>query len=124
MPGNITSHRKNNSIRFVVVYWVVHCLLLITFITIQYSLITNPQFEKDKYYLLIIILCFVTGISAKSQILFAIVFTTRYIDLFTVFISLYNSFMKVVFLSSTYGTLYLMFYTFKTTYDYKYDRIR
>lgn len=76
----------------------------------------------DKYYLLI--LYFITGISAKSQMLFAIVFTTRYLDLFTNFVSLYNSFMKVVFLSSTYGTIYLMLYTFKTTYDYKYDRLR
>lgn len=35
------------------------------------------------------------GISGKSQILFALVFTTRYLDLLTSFISLYNSSMKV-----------------------------
>lgn len=35
------------------------------------------------------------GISGKSQILFAIVFTTRYLDLLTSFISLYNTCMKV-----------------------------
>lgn len=39
--------------------------------------------------------CFVKGISGKSQILFAIVFTTRYLDLLTSFISLYNTCMKV-----------------------------
>lgn len=35
------------------------------------------------------------GISGKSQLLFAIVYTTRYLDLFTNFVSLYNSVMKV-----------------------------
>lgn len=36
-----------------------------------------------------------SGISGKSQILFALVFTTRYLDLFTTFISAYNTVMKV-----------------------------
>lgn len=35
------------------------------------------------------------GISGKSQVLFALVFTTRYLDLFSVFISAYNTVMKV-----------------------------
>lgn len=35
------------------------------------------------------------GISGKSQVLFALVFTTRYLDLLTSFISLYNTTMKV-----------------------------
>lgn len=39
-----------------------------------------------------------TGISGKSQILFALVFTTRYLDLLTSFISLYNTVMKVCML--------------------------
>jgi hypothetical protein len=42
--------------------------------------------------------CFLSvcsGISGKSQLLFALVFTTRYLDLFTSFISLYNTSMKV-----------------------------
>uniref|UniRef100_A0ACB8FM32 ER lumen protein-retaining receptor 2 n=1 Tax=Sphaerodactylus townsendi TaxID=933632 RepID=A0ACB8FM32_9SAUR len=34
------------------------------------------------------------GISGKSQLLFALVFTTRYLDLFTSFISFYNTSMK------------------------------
>lgn len=38
---------------------------------------------------------FFLGISGKSQILFALVFTTRYLDLLTSFISLYNTCMKV-----------------------------
>lgn len=36
------------------------------------------------------------GISGKSQFLFALVFTTRYLDLLTSFISLYNTTMKVI----------------------------
>jgi hypothetical protein len=36
-----------------------------------------------------------TGISLKTQELFLIVFCTRYLDLFTRFIGLYNSTMKV-----------------------------
>lgn len=35
------------------------------------------------------------GISGKTQILFALVYITRYLDLFTNFVSLYNTFMKV-----------------------------
>lgn len=38
---------------------------------------------------------FLPGISGKSQLLFALVFTTRYLDLFTSFISAYNTVMKV-----------------------------
>ena len=41
------------------------------------------------------------GISLKTQELFLIVFVTRYLDLFTTFYSLYNSFMKVAYIAST-----------------------
>uniref|UniRef100_A0A1I8IDL6 ER lumen protein-retaining receptor n=1 Tax=Macrostomum lignano TaxID=282301 RepID=A0A1I8IDL6_9PLAT len=37
----------------------------------------------------------VSGISGKSQLLFAGVFLTRYLDLFFVFVSLYNTVMKL-----------------------------
>ena len=40
---------------------------------------------------------FFAGISGKSQILFTIVYITRYLDLFTNFVSVYNTFMKVCF---------------------------
>ncbi|KAL2775599.1 ER lumen protein-retaining receptor 3 isoform b, partial [Daubentonia madagascariensis] len=43
-----------------------------------------------------------TGISGKSQILFALVFTTRYLDLFTNFISIYNTVMKILWTFSIY----------------------
>ncbi|XP_045146809.1 ER lumen protein-retaining receptor 3 [Echinops telfairi] len=42
------------------------------------------------------------GISGKSQILFALVFTTRYLDLFTNFISTYNTLMKILWTFSIY----------------------
>lgn len=65
-----------------------------------------------------------TGISGKSQVLFAIVYTTRYLDLVTTYISAYNSVMKVVFLAASYGTLYLMYMKFKATYDHNHDTFR
>lgn len=48
----------------------------------------NTDMKNVIWYLL-------TGISGKSQVLFALVFTTRYLDLLTAFISLYNTSMKV-----------------------------
>ncbi|XP_016348548.1 ER lumen protein-retaining receptor 2-like [Sinocyclocheilus anshuiensis] len=42
------------------------------------------------------------GISGKSQILFALVFTSRYLDLLTAFISFYNSIMKIMWTFSIY----------------------
>jgi len=64
------------------------------------------------------------GISGRSQGLFALVFLTRYLDLFTNFISLYNTAMKVFFLVSSIGTVYLMFMKFKATYDHNHDTFR
>lgn len=64
------------------------------------------------------------GISGKSQVLFALVFTTRYLDLVFSFISIYNTVMKIIFLVTAYGTLYLMFIKFKATYDSNHDTFR
>lgn len=64
------------------------------------------------------------GISGKSQILFAIVYLSRYLDLFTTYISLYNTFMKFVFVVSSLGTLYLMYLKFRATYDHNHDSFR
>lgn len=64
------------------------------------------------------------GISGKSQVLFAVVFLTRYLDLFTSFISLYNTCMKIIFITSTVGTCYLIFVKFKATYDSNHDSFR
>jgi hypothetical protein len=42
---------------------------------------------------------FVTGISGKTQQMFLMVFVTRYLDLFTNYVSLYNTVMKVLYIS-------------------------
>lgn len=51
-------------------------------------------------------------------------FTTRYLDLVTSFISIYNTVMKIFFLVSAYATLYLVFFHFKATYDSNNDTFR
>lgn len=65
-----------------------------------------------------------SGISGRSQILFALVFVTRYLDLFTHFISLYNTLMKIFYIASSFGTIYLMYVKFKATYDRNHDTFR
>lgn len=64
------------------------------------------------------------GISGKSQILFAIVYTTRYLDLITTYISAYNTIMKLVFIAASYATVFLMYVKFKATYDHNHDTFR
>lgn len=52
-----------------------------------------------------------------------VVFMARYLDLFTHFISLYNSFMKIMYLTSTSAIIYLMRMkpTYRATYDASQD---
>eukprot|EP00796_Vickermania_ingenoplastis_P008354 gene8354-5852_t len=59
------------------------------------------------------------GVSLKSMFLFALVFTTRYVDLFLRFYGVYNSVMKVLYLSSSYYICYLVKFRspWKATYD-------
>jgi len=64
------------------------------------------------------------GVSGKSQCLFAMVFLTRYLDLVTSFVSLYNTSMKLIFIVSTVATCYLIFVKFKATYDANHDSFR
>lgn len=64
------------------------------------------------------------GISGKSQILFAVTFAARYLDLFTNFVSAYNSVMKVFYLVASFSTVYLMYMKFKATYDHNHDTFR
>lgn len=63
------------------------------------------------------------GISLKTQALYALVFLTRYLDLFYNFASLYNSIMKIIFITSSLSIVYLMKFRspFKDTYDKKND---
>jgi len=48
------------------------------------------------------------GVSCRMQELYALVFIFRYMDLFWSFISVYNTVMKLVFLTSTIYLVYLM----------------
>ncbi|CAL8085110.1 unnamed protein product [Calicophoron daubneyi] len=57
------------------------------------------------------------GLSGKTQMMFAIVFTTRYLDLFFYFISVYNTVMKVVFILGSYTTVYFMYRKFRQTLE-------
>ncbi|ERM97654.1 ER lumen protein-retaining receptor A [Amborella trichopoda] len=49
-----------------------------------------------------------SGISLKTQELYAMVFVARYLDLFTEYISLYNSLMKLVFIVSSLAIVWCM----------------
>jgi len=60
------------------------------------------------------------GISLKTQELFLLVFITRYLDLFTTFYSLYNSVMKIAYISSTAMIIYMI--RFKEPFRSKYDK--
>ncbi|KAI7884966.1 ER lumen protein retaining receptor [Lichtheimia hyalospora FSU 10163] len=64
------------------------------------------------------------GISFKSQLLYSVVFLTRYLDLFGVWHSLYNSCMKIFFIATSLYIVYLMQVKFKATYDANLDTFR
>ncbi|XP_067938051.1 ER lumen protein-retaining receptor 2-like [Watersipora subatra] len=66
----------------------------------------------------------VAGLSGKSQLLFGLVFVTRYLDLVTNFVSPYNTTMKIFFITSSVATCYLIYNKFKATYDGNHDTFR
>lgn len=54
------------------------------------------------------------GISFKTQVLYVVVFFTRYLDLFLGdYVSIYNTFMKLFFIGSSCYILYLMKFRFR-----------
>lgn len=58
------------------------------------------------------------GISFKTQVLYVVVFLTRYVDLVTgPFISVYNTAMKLFFIASSAYIVYLMHFKYKPTQD-------
>jgi hypothetical protein len=67
-----------------------------------------------------------SGISLKTQELYALVFATRYLDLFTVFLSLYNTVMKLIFLGSSFSIVWYMrnHKVVRQTYDKDHDTFR
>ncbi|CAL1711495.1 unnamed protein product [Somion occarium] len=64
------------------------------------------------------------GISFKTQALYVTVFVTRYLDLFYDYVSLYNSVMKIFFISSSVYILYLMKFKYRPTHDPSIDTFR
>ncbi|KAJ3017726.1 endoplasmic reticulum retention protein [Thoreauomyces humboldtii] len=64
------------------------------------------------------------GISLNSQILYALVFVSRYLDLFVHWVSLYNTLMKLVFIASSCYIIYLMKVTYRATWDPSIDTVR
>lgn len=57
-------------------------------------------------YILHICLYPFAGISLKTQELYALVFASRYLDIFTDFISVYNTVMKLIFLGSSFSIVW------------------
>eukprot|EP00735_Rhodelphis_limneticus_P003490 TRINITY_DN14968_c0_g1::TRINITY_DN14968_c0_g1_i1::g.25803::m.25803 TRINITY_DN14968_c0_g1::TRINITY_DN14968_c0_g1_i1::g.25803 ORF type:complete len:217 (-),score=19.96,sp/Q5XHA2/ERD21_XENTR/57.82/6e-84,ER_lumen_recept/PF00810.13/1.5e-57,PQ-loop/PF04193.9/0.1,PQ-loop/PF04193.9/0.22,PQ-loop/PF04193.9/5.8e+03,ICMT/PF04140.9/1.9e+03,ICMT/PF04140.9/0.047 TRINITY_DN14968_c0_g1_i1:409-1059(-) len=64
------------------------------------------------------------GVSLKTQILYAVVFTCRYLDIFWNFSSMYNYILKLFFLGSSYTIVYQMKTKYKHSYDATHDTFR
>ena len=67
-----------------------------------------------------------SGISLKTQELYALVFATRYLDIFTTYISLYNTVMKLIFLGSSFSIVWYMrnHKVVRQSYDRDHDTFR
>lgn len=67
-----------------------------------------------------------SGISLKTQELYVMVFFTRYLDIFTRYVSLYNTIMKLVFIGTSIGIVWYMKYhkVVKQTYNKNEDTFR
>eukprot|EP00753_Platysulcus_tardus_P015712 PLAT5239.1.p1 GENE.PLAT5239.1~~PLAT5239.1.p1 ORF type:complete len:220 (+),score=132.85 PLAT5239.1:66-725(+) len=63
------------------------------------------------------------GLSLKTQEMYLLVFVTRYLDIFTNFYSLYNTVMKLIYLTAAGSIVYTIRFTepFRTTYDRNQD---
>ncbi|CEG01005.1 ER lumen protein retaining receptor [Ostreococcus tauri] len=66
------------------------------------------------------------GLSLRTQELYAIVFVSRYLDLFFTFISMYNVIMKLIFISSSFCIIWYMrcHRIVAQTYDREQDTFR
>jgi len=65
-----------------------------------------------------------SGVSLKTQELYALVFVCRYLDLLWNHDSLYLVFMKLFFLSTSLAIVYLMRTSLRHTYDAEHDTFR
>jgi ER lumen protein retaining receptor len=68
----------------------------------------------------------VAGVSRKTQELYLAVFVARYLDLFTDYISLYNTVMKLVFITTSAAIVWYMrrHPQVRRTYDREQDTFR
>jgi ER lumen protein retaining receptor len=66
----------------------------------------------------------VSGLSLHTQVLYMIVFMTRYLDLFFHYISLYNTLMKLIFIGTSAYIIYLMKVVYRKGYEKQSDFIR
>lgn len=66
------------------------------------------------------------GVSLRTQELYALVFATRYLDIFTDFISLYNTIMKLIFLGSSFSIVWYIrrHKMVRRSYDKDHDTFR
>uniref|UniRef100_A0A0D9W410 ER lumen protein-retaining receptor n=1 Tax=Leersia perrieri TaxID=77586 RepID=A0A0D9W410_9ORYZ len=66
------------------------------------------------------------GVSLKTQELYALVFATRYLDIFTDFISLYNTVMKLIFMCSSFSIVWYIrrHKMVRRSYDKDHDTFR
>lgn len=91
----------------------VVCLILCIFTTIHFILYlillylmpvgnSNCLVLTNKVFLPM----FCAGVSLKTQELYALVFATRYLDIFFNFVSFYNTIMKLIFLGSSFSIVW------------------
>lgn len=77
------------------------------------------------YLFLYLINTFFSGLSGKAQILYALVFTTKFLDLPNDFVTSLPSFvLKVAYLFITYLTVVSIYFIGKRTYDREHDVFR
>lgn len=65
-----------------------------------------------------------SGISLKTQSLYVLVFVSRYLDLFTHFVSFYNSLMKIAYISSSIYIVYFIYTKIPATWDPRQDIVK
>ena len=64
------------------------------------------------------------GVSGKTQILYLLVFTFRYIDILFNFISWYNTIIKIMLILSSVTNIYLVLVRYKATISSDLDSVR
>ncbi|CAB0035853.1 unnamed protein product [Trichogramma brassicae] len=63
-------------------------------------------------------------ISGKTQLLHALVFTARFMDLTVTHVSVYHTILKIVYVLTSYLTVLTIFLLFRRTYERKFDAFR